>query len=164
MNNNFLDRDANALAESLTPLWFILTLLVVGVVLLLFYFITLSKIFKKAGIKGWIAWVPYYNIWKFFEMGNLHPALSLLILGNTIPYIGWLFSLASIVLSIIAAYNIGKGFGKKGSFTLLYIFLFIVWQGILAFGKDKWSGKMYKKVSTAPTPPAAPTPPTSTNS
>ena len=27
-------------------------------------------IFKKAGLKPSIAWIPFYNVWKFFELGG----------------------------------------------------------------------------------------------
>jgi Family of unknown function (DUF5684) len=29
-----------------------------------------GKLFKKAGIESWIAWVPFYNSWKMLEMGG----------------------------------------------------------------------------------------------
>lgn len=99
-----------------------------------FLSICLSKIFKKAGIKSWIAWVPFYSNWKFFEMGSFHGALSLLIL---IPYVG---TLVFMILYWIAAYRIGLKFHKDGSFVLLSIFLAPVWLGILAFDKSTWSG------------------------
>jgi len=129
---------------------------IVAIALYIYTAIALSKMFKKAGIDGWIAWVPYYNTWKVFEMGNMHPALSLLTYAAVIPFIGTIVAIAGWVLYIIVANNIGKGFGKKGPFTLLFVFLPVIWLGILAFGKDKWSGKMYKKATPAP---AAPTPP-----
>lgn len=148
-----------------------IALVIVTILLFVYSAIALSKIFKKAGIKGWIAWVPFYNTWKFFELGNFNGALSLLPLAffiiGLIPIIGFIgsFAVAAFgVLAVLATNNIGKGFGKKETFTVLAFLLPFVWLGILAFGKDKWSGKMYQKVSTAVTPPAAPTPPTSTNS
>ena len=32
--------------------------------------ICLMQIFKKAGVKPWIAWVPFYNSWKVLEIGG----------------------------------------------------------------------------------------------
>ena len=133
---------------------------IVAIALYIYTAIALSKMFKKAGINGWIAWVPFYNSWKFFEMGNFHGALSLISLGSSIPVIGIIPTLASLVLVILAMNNIGKGFGKKGSFTVLGVLLPVIWFGILGFGKDKWSGKMYKKSSTPPAAPSTPTTPT----
>ena len=150
-----LTPDQQAAVFALTGV-FLLVAIIFAVVLYVYSAITLSKIFKKAGIQSWIAWVPYYNTWKVFEMGNMHPALSLLTYAAVIPFIGTIVAIAGWVLYIIVANNIGKGFGKKGPFTLLFVFLPVIWLGILAFGKDKWSGKMYKKATPAP---AAPTPP-----
>ena len=30
----------------------------------------LSRIFKKAGVEQWKAWVPIYNVWIMLELGN----------------------------------------------------------------------------------------------
>lgn len=165
-SNFFLNLIPNAFSGSLDglSLYLFFLLLLIGLPVYIYSSNTLSKIFKKAGIKSWIAWVPFYNTWKFFELGNFNGALSLIAIASVIPTIGDFAVLASTILAILAANNIGKGFGKKGLFTVLAVLLPFVWLGILAFGKDKWSGKMYQKVSTSSTPPAAPTPPTSTNS
>jgi len=96
--------------------------------------ITFGRIFKKAGIPSWAAWVPFYNNWKIMEMGSFHGALSLLIL---IPGLG---HLTYAVLFCIAAYRIGLKFGKSEEFVLLAIFLTPIWAGILAFGSAKWKG------------------------
>ena len=137
----------------------------------------LAKIFEKAGVSPWIAKIPLYNTWKFFEMGNTNPWLSLIIYFSflmyflpipyiglmfclPIPYIGLIISGAGYLFYIIAARNISKGFNKESFFTLLYVFIPFVWFGILGFGKDKWSGKMYKKSSTPPAAPSTPTTPT----
>ena len=32
--------------------------------------IFLMLIFKKAGVPGWAAWVPFYNNWKLLEIGG----------------------------------------------------------------------------------------------
>ncbi len=104
--------------------------------------ITLGKIFKKAGQPAWAAWVPFYNTWKFLELGALPGALIFLTL---VPGLG---SLALVVLMQVAAYRIGRGFGKSGEFVLLSIFLAPVWFGILAFGKSTWNAQL---VAPAPT-------------
>lgn len=115
--------------------------LIIFIGVYVFFSICLSRIFKKAGVKPWAAWVPFYNNWKFFEMGSFHGALSLLCL---VPYAG---SLACMILYWIAAYRIGLKFKKDGSFVLLSIFLIPVWLGILAFDKSTWSGVSANTVS-----------------
>ena len=89
--------------------------------------IALSRFFKKVGVEPWIAWVPYYNTWKWLEVGG-HP--------------GWLalLSLAGggIVASIflyIGMYRTGIAFRKDTGFLVLGIFLPFVWAFLL--GRDE---------------------------
>jgi len=104
--------------------------------------ICLCKIFKKAGTTDtWAGWVPFYNVWKLFELGDFNGALSLLIL---IPFVG---QIAYLVISLIAEYRIGLKFGKSGEFVLLAIFVSPVWFGILAFGDAKWNGHITASAS-----------------
>jgi hypothetical protein len=125
--------------------------LVFAILSYVFISVTLGKIFKKAGIPSWIAWVPFYNTWKMFEMGSFHGALSLLVL---VPVFG---QLAFTVLYYIAAYRIGLKFGKSSEFVILAIFLPPVWLGILGFGKAQWNGKIGGSDSpTNPQPPIQP--------
>lgn len=113
----------------------IVTSLIMAIALYVYSAITLGKIFKKAGIASWIAWVPFYNAWKIFELGEFSGALSLLVL---IPFVG---PFIYLVLAIIAYYRIGLSFGKSGAFVLLAVFLAPIWLGILAFGKAQWKNQ-----------------------
>ncbi len=98
------------------------------------YALLLSFIFKKAGVAQWIAWVPFYNTWKVFELGGQHGALSLMLYLPIVQIVG-------IVFLFIAMYNIGLKLGKSGAFVLLAIFLPIVWLVWLAFDKSTWDKK-----------------------
>jgi len=131
-SSNYISDDSTAAAAALATLVYVLFVLLITIGAYVFVSICLSRIFKKAGIKPWIAWVPFYNNWKFFEMGSFHGALSLLTL---VPYVG---VLVFMILYWISAYRIGERFGKDGSFVLLSIFLSPVWIAILAFDKSKW--------------------------
>lgn len=116
----------------------------------------LSRIFKKAGVKTSIAFIPIYNQWKFLEIGDQKGF--------------WIFVPgANVIFPIIAAYNIGKKLGKEDWFVALYIFLPIVWIIMLGFDKSTWNGGAstidpFKSsapaeaapVAAAPTEPAAP--------
>lgn len=123
----------------------------------------LSRIFKKAGIEEWKAWVPFYNTWIMLEMGEQKGWYLLL---SLIPFVG---PIIFLVFSIMAQYEIGKKFGKEGTFVLWAIFLSPVWYAILAFDKSTWSGPRQPAMATpaaapqymAPEQPA--TPPTDTN-
>jgi len=94
--------------------------------------ILLGRIFKKAGIESWIAWVPFYNTWKMLEIGGQPGYWAVLAL---IPFVGYV----SIVFVFIAMYNIGLKLGKSGAFVVLGIFLPIVWYIWLAVDDSKWN-------------------------
>lgn len=96
-------------------------------------------IFKKAGVKPWIAWVPFYNTWKLLEIGGQQGYWAILTL---VPIV----NIASSVFIFIAQYHIGKKLGKDGTFVLWAIFLPLVWFIWLAIDKSKW----HDNAATAP--------------
>lgn len=105
----------------------------------------LMKIFEKAGVQGkWRAWVPVYNSMIFLKLGDLSPWLFLYALGATIllswiPVIGQILGFAAFALMVLAAYRVGQKLQKEGAWVVLYIFLSIVWLGIMAFDKSRWN-------------------------
>jgi len=104
----------------------------------------LMKIFEKAGVQGkWRAWIPVYNSMIFLKLGELSPWLILYCIGGAVLLtwigIGALFSLAAGVLMVLAAYRVGQKLQKEGAWVVLYIFLSIVWLGIMAFDKSRWN-------------------------
>jgi hypothetical protein len=93
--------------------------------------IFLGKIFKKAGVESWIAWVPFYNNWKFLELGGYQGWIAIL---SIIPYAG----IVTTVFMCMAAYQIGLKLRKDGVWVVLYIFLSLVWIIILAVDGSYW--------------------------
>ncbi len=129
--------------------------LVFAAIVYVIYAIFLSKIFKKAGVEGWIAWVPLYNNWKMLEIGGQQGFWAILAL---IPVV----NIVAAVFMYIAMYNIGLKLGKDGIFVLLAIFLTLVWLIWLAIDSSTWDeskGAPGLAVRTAPVAPTA-TPPT----
>ncbi|PJI52401.1 hypothetical protein CTI14_42855, partial [Methylobacterium radiotolerans] len=84
-----------------------------------------------------------YNSMIFFKLGDLSPWLVLYgIAGAALLSwigIGFLFSLALGVLSVIAAWRVGLKLQKDAVWVVLYVFLSIVWLGINAFDKSRWN-------------------------
>lgn len=101
----------------------------------------LGRIFKKAGVKQWIAWVPIYNVWKLLELGNQQGFWAVLAI---IPPV----NIISAVFTYIAMYHIGKKLGKEDWFVILAIFLPIIWLIWLAFDDSKWPAKDTPKASS----------------
>jgi hypothetical protein len=94
----------------------------------------MSTVFAKMGIEKWKAWVPVYNTYLFFQAGGFNGFLLFLAF---IPFFG---GIAVAVIATIAAYRIGKDFGKDGSWAVLYFFLPPVWFGILGLGSAQYHG------------------------
>ena len=107
--------EASTTVDPAVMITIILTWLLVGIGFYVIFGIFCSKIFKKLGIEpSWAAWVPFYNMWKFFEAGGQQG--------------WWMFvPFANVVFQIIAAYNIGLRFGKGGGWVVLYLFLSPIW-------------------------------------
>ena len=91
----------------------------------------LGRIFKKAGVPQWAAWVPVYNNWKLLELGGQQGFWAILAL---VPIV----NIVSAVFTYIAMYYVGKKLGKEDWFVLLAIFLPIVWLIWLGFDDSKW--------------------------
>ena len=92
--------------------------------------VVLYKIFEKAGIESWKAFIPFYNYFVLYELvwGNGFYALLLLI------------PIANIIVSAITAIKLAKAFGKGTGFAVGIFFIPIVFEGILAFGDAKYEG------------------------
>lgn len=108
---------------------FVLVIFTLAAFALYAYF--LMRIFKKAGLEGWMAWVPVYNSWKLLELGKQPGYWAILAF---VP----LINIAAVVFYFIAAYHIGRNLQKDGAFVLLAIFLPIVWFIWLGIDKSTW--------------------------
>lgn len=118
-------------AMAMFMLFFFFIAMIVSVAMYVLASVCLMRIFKKAGIQPWIAWIPIYNSWKLLEIGGQQGFWAVLAI---IPVI----NIVSAVFMYIAMYNIGLKLGKSGSFVLLAIFLSPVWLIWLAFDKSVW--------------------------
>lgn len=144
---------------------------VLSVIIYVFTAVFLGMIFKKANVPAWKAWVPVYNNWTFLELGGQKGWLALLSLTIIIPFINFITVTVLAVFQIIAAYKIGKKFGKEDWFVAFYILLPFVWLVWLAVDKSAvWQENETAQVSpetfnpiaaatesnTTPETPAAP--------
>jgi hypothetical protein len=104
-----------------------------GLIAYIFYGFALMAIFRKAGLKAWPAWVPFFNVWRVLQLGGQKGWWVLIAL---IPVVGWILY---VVFLIIAGVKIQTGFGKPGVFYLLAILITPVWYGILAWDRSTWN-------------------------
>ena len=103
----------------------ILLLLFIGALVLAFYIlyiVSLWKLFKKAGKKGWEAIIPFYNTWVLVEISGLNwwyflIAISGSLLGLVnLEKFSWLkliTDIASLAANFFIFYNIAKKMHKE---------------------------------------------------
>ena len=93
--------------------------------------IALMKIFEKAGVTAWYAWIPILNSYWLMKIAT----------GN-----GWLFLLAlipcvgTLIVLILLAVKLAPAFGKGGGMIALLILLPIIAYFILGFGDAQYVG------------------------
>lgn len=125
------------------------------------YAIFLGKIFKKAGVSSYKAWIPIYNTWKTLEIGGQQGFWAIL---GLLPVI----NIVTAVLTYLAMHNINKKLGYEVSMTVLAILLPFVWVIVVGLSKNEWNDSLGDPRTDAPDIPVAinqpsegqPTPPT----
>lgn len=121
-----------------------------AVVLYVVSSIAYMKIFEKAGIDKWKAWVPYYRDWIFLELGGYNGALSLISLAGSVPYVGLFAWIACFAIFCLAANEISKKLGKENSFMLYPLGVVtlgittLIWYFSVASGDTVWNDSLGK--------------------
>jgi len=102
---------------------------VIGFIVYVITVIALWKVFTKAGHPGWLAIIPIVNLFVLTKIAGFSYWMGLL----------YLIPIVNIILHIVVALRVGKGFGKGVGFSifLLWLFSFIGYL-ILGFGSDTY--------------------------
>lgn len=134
---------SSAVAGYLAFMAFVLVFSIVLYVVSAFF---MSKVFDKAGVDGqWRAWVPGYNLMVFLKLGDLSPWLVLYGFGGAILLswlgIGFLFSLALLLVTGLAAYRIGQKLGAEPAMVALWI-IPVVWLVVMAQKDSVWNSQI----------------------
>ncbi|MGH7237947.1 MAG: DUF5684 domain-containing protein, partial [Candidatus Saccharimonadales bacterium] len=95
----------------------------------------IGKVFKKAGRKQSLAFVPYYNLWVLFEISGKPGWWGLLVL---IPLIG---GVIYFILYTIAMLELAKRFNRSPVFAVFGLIIFsLIGFIMLGFGKSQYNG------------------------
>ena len=120
----------------------------------------LKKIFEKAGVANPnVAWIPIYNYVLFIKLGDVNPilyfvAIAANIVLGAIPVIGFIVSLASLAVFVLAAYRVNQKLQKDPvAFTIFAVLLAPIWLGVIAFGQGVWNTASKPVAGIAPVPP-----------
>ena len=93
--------------------------------------IALMKVFEKAGVTSWYAWVPFLNVYWLTKIATGNGWLFLLIL---IPCVG------SLIWAILIAIKLAAAFGQGGGMIALLILLPLIGYLVLGFGGAQYQG------------------------
>ena len=108
--------------------------LIVGVIYLVIVILAIAGLwttFVKAGLPGWGAIVPFYNVYLMCKIAG-RPGWWLLLF--LIPCVG-------LIVTIIVSIDIAKNFGKGTGFGLGLALLGFIFYPILGFGDARYLGK-----------------------
>jgi hypothetical protein len=135
----------------------------------IYYVITallMGSLFKKAGLKASLGWIPFYRYFKFLQLGGKPGGLIFISVGSWgayllgaicmtfLPALGvFLFVMAGAaavvyyVFKCIAVFNISKKLDKDGIITIFYVVSELIWWALIV-GTDKhikWNDSAAKK-------------------
>ncbi len=106
-----------------------LLIFIIELAFMIFYFISLWKVFAKAGYPGVGAIIPIYNVYILLKMAK---------------YSGWMIfvlmiPLVNIVVILLIYVRIANGFGKETGFGIGLLLLNPIFIPILAFSKADYN-------------------------
>lgn len=104
-----------------------LTVIVVAIMV-----VAMWKIFEKAGIEGWKAVIPFYNIYVAYKITWGNGWICLLLV---VPVVG-------IITALVTSYKMAKAFGHGIGYTFGLIVLPYIFAPVLGFGKDEYVGPL----------------------
>lgn len=135
-------------------------IVLLSVVFYIVYSIFLSKIFKKASLPAWQAWVPFLNAWRTLELGGKKGYWIALGIGSSIgsmisrnidnalaisivfSMVGIGLGIAYFVINLIALHNINLKMQYGAGMTVCAVFLPIVWVIVLGVSKNQWNDSL----------------------
>lgn len=134
------------------------TVLAVSIILAIAWYILMViadwKIFTKAGIPGWKALIPIYNVYLSFKLADFSPwwFLVTIVLPAIQPIVKndiytCISSIIVAVIIIVWSVKLGTVFNKGTGFKVGLVFLPSIFQLILAFGSSKYVGHYRPKKS-----------------
>ena len=115
----------------------------IGIVFAVLTIVGLWKTFRKAGLPGWAAIVPFYNEYNVVKMSNRPLWFFWAMLAGSllawIPFLGWLLVLGIFVLWVFIALDVAANFGQGTGFAILLIIFPMIMFLVLGFGPAQFN-------------------------
>jgi hypothetical protein len=105
-------------------------LVLIYAAIVVFYIITMWKVYEKAGQPGWASIIPFYSTYILFKIGG-KPGWWLVFM-----LLGPLF----LIWYIWGINMVSKSFGKDEGYTIGLLLLGIIFWPILGFGDARYIG------------------------
>ena len=119
----------------------------IGLALVILTVIAQWNIFEKAGEPGWKALVPIYRIYILYKITwttSIFWLQIILSLLSVIPFFGFIFTLASYILSFMAMFRMSAAFGHGLGYAIGLFFLNPLFVLIIGLGRDRYQGSYYR--------------------
>lgn len=104
-----------------------------GLVIGLFYLFVWWRLFEKAGLPGWGALIPFYNMYLYIKVAQ-RPGWWLIL---------FFIPIVNIIIAIVLCFDFARVFGKGSGFGFGLLFLGFIFFPILAFGNAPYQGQGY---------------------
>jgi hypothetical protein len=111
--------------------------------------IFLMKLFAKANVPAWKAWIPIVNMWKILNLGGYSGAWIFI---NLVPGVG---SVIYFIFACLAAYNIGLKLQKESFWVVIFALVSIIWAAVLGLDNSKWDDSMGRPARGPEVPPSS---------
>ena len=128
------------------PLGWLIVIIMVSAALLAFHIICMWRVFRKAGVPGWKALIPFVNLMNLWHvMSDTDTFWGLVLTGGFLLFVSlvvsgtfgfWLMMLALYIYHGFDLYNSQQGatrFGKSPSFAIGLSLMPFIFYPILAF-------------------------------
>ena len=121
--------------------------LLVAVALLVLMVVSNIFLFRKMGLPGWYAIIPFWNSWNQFKMTWttmpwfwLYLVVSILMFAGIDGVLGFVVSVLGLIVGIGANYQLARAFGKGAGYCVGLTLLPIIFLPMLAFGQSQYMG------------------------
>jgi hypothetical protein len=111
--------------------------LLLVLVVIVFYVVALWRLFSKAGVPGWGAIVPIYNVYLWCKIAG-RPGWWVLL---------FIVPLVNVIVHLIVSLDVAKSFAKSGAFGVGLWLLAFIFVPILGYGSSTYVGPSPTRLS-----------------